>query len=231
MNKALADFKITNADHLGAPKSMGHGERGLPDTHVFGRPTRTFVEWDAGRLMGGDYSESEQAPDADLGRSLRPGYRNVAPDDKVPPHACQLKSILGMLPGSSFVGMIMCSKLTPCIAWQVFGVPSIRTDLPNPKSRSVADNQNYGNEPTAVHLLTPGVGADIGVGEEQYAMLRSKDEVRELVDLAGVQFEDDNEFDAAFEAACQFCGSMETCSLEALLQSRQNVLRKASGLL
>lgn len=71
----------------------------------------------------------------------------------------------------------------------------------------------------------------MGVGEEQYAMLRSKEEVRELVDLAGVQFDDDEEFDAAFEAASQFCGSMDTCSLEALLQARQTVLRKSSGLL
>jgi len=195
VTKALADFKITNSDRLGAPKSMGHGDRGLPETHTFGKPTRTFVEWDAGRLLGGDYSEAEQAADADLGRSLRPGYRNVAPDNKV------------------------------------FGVPSIRTDLPNPKARSVADNQNYGNEPSAMHLLTPGVGADMGVGEEQYAMLRGKEEVRELVDMAGVQFDDDEEFDAAFDIAAQFCGSVDMCSVEALLQARQNVLRKASGLM
>ena len=83
ITKELADFKLTSQDQLGQPKNLGLGEKGVPEDHVYGKPTRTFVEWDAGRLMSGDYTQEEQEPDADLGRSLRPGYRNIAPDDKV----------------------------------------------------------------------------------------------------------------------------------------------------
>ena len=83
ITKDLADFKITNTDYLGQPRVLGHGDRELPEKHVYGKPTRSFVEWDAGRLISGDYSNEEQEPDADLGRSLRPGFRNVAPEDRV----------------------------------------------------------------------------------------------------------------------------------------------------
>lgn len=83
ISKELADFKITHSEMLGKPKNLGHGDRSLPEGHVFGRPTRTFVEHDAGRLISGHYSKEEQEPDADLGRSVRPGYRNIGPEDRV----------------------------------------------------------------------------------------------------------------------------------------------------
>ena len=36
-----------------------------------------------------------------------------------------------------------------------FGVPTIRQDIHQPAKRSVADYQNYGDEPEAVDLLFP----------------------------------------------------------------------------
>jgi hypothetical protein len=36
-----------------------------------------------------------------------------------------------------------------------FGIPTIRQDIYQPKKRSVADYQNYGDEPEAVDLLFP----------------------------------------------------------------------------
>lgn len=38
---------------------------------------------------------------------------------------------------------------------RVFGCPSIRTDIPFKVKRSVADYQNYGDEPEVVDLLFP----------------------------------------------------------------------------
>lgn len=51
------------------------------------------------------YPPEQQQPDADLGKSLREGWRNIAPEGKV------------------------------------FGVPSIRTDIPMPTKRSCASTQ------------------------------------------------------------------------------------------
>ena len=38
---------------------------------------------------------------------------------------------------------------------RVFGLPSIRTDIPFKVKRSVAEYKNYGDEPEAVDLLFP----------------------------------------------------------------------------
>jgi hypothetical protein len=40
-------------------------------------------------------------------------------------------------------------------AGRAFGLPSVRTDLPEPRRRSVANVQNYGNEPDVLSLLAP----------------------------------------------------------------------------
>lgn len=38
---------------------------------------------------------------------------------------------------------------------RVFGCPSIRVDIPKKKLKSVADHQNYGDEPEAIDVLFP----------------------------------------------------------------------------
>jgi len=40
-------------------------------------------------------------------------------------------------------------------AHRSFGAPSIRTDIPLKVKKSVADYQNYGDEPEAIDLLFP----------------------------------------------------------------------------
>ena len=128
--------------------------------------------------------------------------------------------------------------MTPShLSLQVFGTPSIRTDLPHPKAdtgrrqgRSIADNNNYGNEPTASHLLTPGIGVDRGVSEEQYVHLRNKDEIREIVEESGITFAGDAEFDEAFDMAATMCGASDACSVETLLHAKQHILRSSAGL-
>lgn len=39
---------------------------------------------------------------------------------------------------------------------RVFGTPTIRTDITPPKSRSVADIRNHGNEPNAFQMMYRG---------------------------------------------------------------------------
>jgi EF-hand domain-containing family member B len=49
-------------------------------------------------------------------------------------------------------------NLDPCS--RSFGLPSVRTDLAVPRQRSVANVQNYGNEPDVFSLLAPGSTAE-----------------------------------------------------------------------
>ena len=98
VGKRLEDFKSTNNDELGRVKNLGHGEKPTvgPD-HVYGVPSRKFVEWGAGRLISGNYTEEEQAPDPDLGKSLRQGYRNL-PEEMDPDRAFGVPCIRSDLP-------------------------------------------------------------------------------------------------------------------------------------
>merc|ERR1711918_275053 len=91
----------------------------------------------------------EQMPDADLGRSLQPGWRNVADTERA------------------------------------FGVPNVRTDLPMPRIRSVADNQNYGDEPDAKELLYPSKHAWKGVEQDDFLAPRSVEEIASVIQSAG----------------------------------------------
>lgn len=192
IDKRVEDFKSTNNDELGRVKNLGHGEK-PGDGHVYGVPSRRFVEWGAGRLIKGDYPEEEQRPDTDLGKSLRQGYRNL-PDD-VDPN-------------------------------RVFGVPCIRSDLPprDLSAKSVADNTNYGNEATAVSLIFPSSGAERGVVESDYLKPYDKDELQRFYASAGIPM-DQEEFDAAFETACELdgaAGGTALCSINTFQRVRMH---------
>lgn len=49
-----------------------------------------------------------------------------------------------------------------------FGCPSIRTDIPFKVWRSVADYNNYGDEPEAVDLLFPSTATELGITEADF---------------------------------------------------------------
>lgn len=61
---------------------------------------------------------------------------------------------------------------------RVFGAPSIRLDIPFKEKKSVADHQNYGDEPDAVELLFPNTFTELGITESDFAVMRSRDEIR-----------------------------------------------------
>lgn len=62
-------------DQLGKARNLGLGDTNLPKDHTFG-VRGTADMWDASDCIQGDYSAAEQAPDADLGTSATPGWRN-----------------------------------------------------------------------------------------------------------------------------------------------------------
>jgi hypothetical protein len=69
-----------------------------------------------------------------------------------------------------------------------FGVPTLRMDIPGKKFRSVADYQNYGDEPEAVDLLFPSNGEEIGINENDFRQLRDRETVRALFAKVGFSY-------------------------------------------
>jgi hypothetical protein len=51
---------------------------------------------------------------------------------------------------------------------RAFGCPTIRTDIPAKERRSVADYNNYGDEPDAVDLLFPSTFTEMGITEYDF---------------------------------------------------------------
>merc|ERR1711907_6720 len=68
---------------------------------------------------------------------------------------------------------------------RAFGVPNVRTDVPLPRIRSVADNQNYGDEADAKELLYPNGAAWKGVQPDDFYQPRSLDEIMSVMECAG----------------------------------------------
>jgi len=131
---------------------------------VFGLPSQRNPEWGVHECIG-NYSPEEQLPDKDLGRSIRPGWRNIAPESRL------------------------------------FGVPSIRTDIPAPSFKSVADHQNYGDEAGAATLLHPPRFSDQGVTQADFLEAHSKKELGDIFRSAGFNLTEEHLNDAFTRAA------------------------------
>lgn len=162
VEKLLEDFRVVSTEGLGQVKNLGYGTT-APSNHIFGMPSQAAPEWGVRECIG-NYTEEEQEPDKDLGRSIRPGWRNVGPPQRV------------------------------------FGVPSIRSDVPAPALKSVADHQNYGDEAGAATLLYPPRFADGGVTQADFLTSTSKAELADIFRSAGFQL-DDKQVDETFERA------------------------------
>ncbi|CAG9463987.1 unnamed protein product [Pedinophyceae sp. YPF-701] len=188
VSRTLADYKLGNEPELGRVRTLGFGDRetvmsgtaaGVPSLHPK-MPAEPGVEV----LLRHQYSGGGCEPDPDLGRSLRPGYRNIVEDPD-----------------------------------KVFGVPTVRTDLPMPQpgSRSVADAQNYGNEPDAAALLFPAGF----VSDDILTQPISLEEAKELCDAAGVQIEEAVAARAWEEGARTHPGGQ--CTFGAFLRMKEKI--------
>jgi len=134
-------------------KNLGHGVTDVPPNMVYGMASQAGPEWGVRECIG-NYTPEEQQPDRDLGRSIRPGWRNMGPPQRV------------------------------------FGVPSIRSDVPAPALKSVADHQNYGDEAGAATLLYPPRFADGGVTQADFLTSTSKEELADIFRSAGFELDD-----------------------------------------
>ena len=133
---------------------------------MFGvRSLKDLNEWNAAKCLSGNPTEKELKSDADLGKSTRPGTRNIVrrPEDES----------------------------------RVFGCPSVRTDIPMMKLKSVADHQIYGDEPEAIDILFPATFTELGVSEFEFTKLRPKHEIENLFKKIGYSYKS-GKFNAIF---------------------------------
>jgi len=187
----LADFRAARADELGRVRTCGFGDRAV-SAEAAGIPSSRFDDAGVEALLKGIGGTGDVRPDADLGRSLRPGYRNVPRDGD---------------DGRSF------------------GVPSVRTDLPAPRSVSVANATNFGNEPDAASLVFPSAGAERGVGDQVMSRAVDADEIRGLVAAAGVEMDDETVAEVFARAATD-----GKCRLTQFLRAKAALERERAGL-
>lgn len=112
-------------------------------------------------------------------------------------------------------------------------MPSVRTDLHEPRARSIANTQNYGNEPNVFSLLSPCATAERGVNEAHFVTPRRAPELESLLSQAGLALSGDD-FARTFVAAAAAEGSAEvaggaTCTIHAFLRERNAALAAAAG--
>ena len=61
----------------------------------------------------------------------------------------------------------------------------MRTDIPFKEKRSVADYNNYGDEPEAVDLLFPSTFTEMGITEYDFQLPRTRGDIRVLFERIG----------------------------------------------
>ena len=62
----------------------------------------------------------------------------------------------------------------------------VRSDIPKLENRSIADNQNYGDDVSAQFLLYPQQFASMGVDDSEFSNPRQKDELIDIFRTSGV---------------------------------------------
>ncbi|DBA88436.1 TPA: hypothetical protein ACH3X2_004926 [Trebouxia sp. C0005] len=180
------EFQATNRDELGQVKRLGMAGRQLPADHIFGVPSKHELG-SVSTLLKGDYSPEQLQDDADLGKSLKEGWRNLGP------------------------------------AGRIYGVPTVRKDIRAPRKQSIANAQNYGNEPNSMQLIHPSATAERGVTEQHYKQQMSKDVMRDIIGASGILM-DSAVFDAIFQHAAQRDQCNDSCCLDSFMHSRQQWL-------
>jgi hypothetical protein len=78
VSRLLSDHQLTAGDALGRHRLLGSGDRRAPPGAVYGAPSAREPEPCVAELILCGYSEAQQRPDADLGKTLREGWRASA---------------------------------------------------------------------------------------------------------------------------------------------------------
>ena len=81
VEKLLEDYRELASEGLGTVKNLGFGKYTDPQ-HMFGVASQKGPEWGVRECIG-NYPPEEQMPDKDLGKSVRPGWRNQGDPNRV----------------------------------------------------------------------------------------------------------------------------------------------------
>ncbi|XP_067253921.1 EF-hand domain-containing family member B [Chanodichthys erythropterus] len=84
--------------------------------------------------------------------------------------------------------------------YHIYGVPTVRTDLPAPRIKRVSDRTNYGDEATAHYLLHPPLHFLYGVHEGEFFSPRSKEEIAQIFQKVGLNVPEET-FEEAWKLA------------------------------
>ncbi|XP_008582074.1 PREDICTED: EF-hand domain-containing family member B [Galeopterus variegatus] len=98
----------------------------------------------------------------------------------------------------------------PSVCYPIYGVPTIRSDIPAPRIRRISDRTSYGEEGNAYSLLHPTIFAQKGVSERDFFKTRSKEEIAEILCNIGVKLSDE-EFENVWDLASKKHHRGEVC--------------------
>jgi len=88
-----------------------------------------------------------------------------------------------------------------------FGCPSVRSDIPKYAKKSIADNQNYGDDVNAQYLLHPSQFAALGVEDEEFIQPRSKEYIKTMFHDCGYGLTDED-FEECYAEVCDEDGTV-----------------------
>nr|XP_036852191.1 EF-hand domain-containing family member B [Manis javanica] len=123
----------------------------------------------------------------------------LRPNDKVSDHYKTTSSEI-----SAVVGAV------PSTCYPIYGVPTIRSDIPAPRIRRVSDRTNYGEEGNAYSLLHPTIFGQKGVYERDFFKPKSKKEIAQILGNIGVSLSDE-EFENVWNLASKKHHQGEVC--------------------
>uniref|UniRef100_A0A3Q1GWY4 EF-hand domain family, member B n=1 Tax=Acanthochromis polyacanthus TaxID=80966 RepID=A0A3Q1GWY4_9TELE len=123
---------------------------------------------------------------------------------------------------SSLIGAV--SDSPSALSGRTYGIPSVRSDLPAPRTKRVSDTTNYGDASTTATLLNPSVHAGRGVHEEHFFCPRTKQEIAEIFKNVGVDISEDT-FEEAWKLA-----SMKQPNGEVCVEVFRNMLQKIKAM-
>ncbi|XP_048210730.1 EF-hand domain-containing family member B [Perognathus longimembris pacificus] len=112
----------------------------------------------------------------------------------------------------------------PSICYPIFGVPTVRSDIPAPRIRRISDRTNYGKDGNAYSLLHPTIFAQKGVYERDFFQARSKEEIKEILCNIGVQLSEE-EFETVWNLASKKHHRGEVC-VETIRNALDELLQK-----
>lgn len=83
-----------------------------------------------------------------------------------------------------------------------FGVPTVRSDIPEPVNKSVADYQCYSMKDNAFNLLHPATYHALNLDDEDFTNVRAKEDIRQIFESINYSFTDE-EFEKIYSHAAQ----------------------------